>query len=242
MSSDPERGVEVDVGHPEVDERLVDDRVERHHLAAQVPQQPGHDRADLAGADHRCRLARHVEADQPLEREVAVAHTVVGSMDLAVQRQHEGQRVLGHGVRRVRRHPDHRDPESLRRREVDVVEPCAPQRHAGRSGRRQDLQHLGGQIVVDEGADHSGVRCVPRRPLVEPRLVIVDLDRRLVRILLVGRIEGPAVVGLGREHRHRRHGPDPYLARAGWQSPMRGRALFTHAKRRWNNARVPSGR
>jgi hypothetical protein len=97
--ADTKGGVEIHVGHPEVDEWLIDDRVEGHHLAAEMPQQPCNDRSDLPRADHRRRLARHVETHQSLEREVPLAHTVVGPMDLAIQRQHERQGVFGHGVR-----------------------------------------------------------------------------------------------------------------------------------------------
>ena len=51
-------------------------------------------------------LPCEVEAEQAVEREVAVADPVVGAGDVPVEGEHERKRVLGDGVRRVRRHPD----------------------------------------------------------------------------------------------------------------------------------------
>ncbi len=172
-----------------------------------MPEQSRHDGADLAGADHGSRLARHVESDQSVEREVAVAHAVVGAMDLAVQAEHQRQRVFGDGVRRVRRHPHHRDTETGGRVEIDVVEPGTPQRHTGRPGCGQHLEHVGGEVVVDERADHVDSARVADGRWVEPGLVVLDVHSSITPHRTVGIVERPPVVWLGRVHRHRRHGP-----------------------------------
>ena len=82
----------------EFEEVLVGERIDGEHPASQVPEQPGHDRTDPAGADDAGRLAGEVEADEAVEREVAVTDAVVGTVDAPVQREDERQGVLGDRV------------------------------------------------------------------------------------------------------------------------------------------------
>ena len=43
----------------------------------------------------------HVEPDQAVESEITFANAIKGAMDFPVERQHKGDRVLGHRGRRV---------------------------------------------------------------------------------------------------------------------------------------------
>ena len=241
--TDRKRLVEPDIGDAQIDQALVDHRVERDDLTTQVPQQSGHDRSDLAGTDHRGGLSGHVETDEAVEREVALTHPVVRPMDLAVEREHQRQRVFGDGVRRVRRHPHDREPEALRRLEIDVVEAGTPQRDARRPGASQHLEHAGGQVVVDESAHDVGAGRIAGGPTVQARLVIQDLHsgaivvRTVVRT--VGRVERAAVVGLGREHRHRRHA-EILAPQAHRRNHRARRRVFTDTKPCRNSASLRS--
>ena len=73
--------------------------------------------------------------------------------NLAVQRHHQRNRVLGDRVRRVGRHAKHHYPETFCHREVDPVIASAPHRDAADAARRERLQCLRTTVVVDKGAD-----------------------------------------------------------------------------------------
>jgi hypothetical protein len=94
-----------------------------------------------------------IEADQAGQREVALAHALVGAMDLAVQAENQGEGVLRHGVRGVAWHADDGDSVLVRRRQVDVVEPGAPQGEQLDASGGEALERLGPEVVVDERAD-----------------------------------------------------------------------------------------
>ena len=70
--------------------------VERQHATAESGQDPGQDGANGSGSDDPSGLAVQVEAEQPVEGEVALAHAVEGTVGLAVQRQNQGEGMLGH--------------------------------------------------------------------------------------------------------------------------------------------------
>ncbi len=105
-----EEALERDVVGAERLHPLVREGVGGQQAAAEAGEDLGRGGADDAGADDAHRAAVQVEAEQAVEREVAVAHAVVGPVDLAVQREDERDCVLGDGVRRVRRHAD--DPQA----------------------------------------------------------------------------------------------------------------------------------
>jgi len=46
---------------------------------------------------------------EAVEREIPLAHAIVGAMQLAIQREHYADRMLSHGVRRIARHSHNRD-------------------------------------------------------------------------------------------------------------------------------------
>src|SRR5262245_12626861 len=56
--------------------------------AAEAGENAGGDRAYLAGANHADRLAVHVEAEEVLDREVALADTVVRLVEFAIEAEH----------------------------------------------------------------------------------------------------------------------------------------------------------
>jgi hypothetical protein len=92
------------------------------HPAAEAEHDPGEHRADLAGADDPDGPAVQVEAEQAVQREVALADPVVGPVDLAVEREDQADGVLGDGVGRVAGDADDAQAEAARGGEVDVVE------------------------------------------------------------------------------------------------------------------------
>ena len=65
---------------------------------------------------------------QAVEGEITFSHAIIGAMKFPIERQHQGDGVLGHGVRRIRRHANHCDAVFLRRGEIDIVITGATQR------------------------------------------------------------------------------------------------------------------
>ena len=171
-----DRRQEVDVRDAEVHQVLVAVRVDGEDVAPEVPQQAGDDRTDLAGADHCGGLARHVEPDQPVEREVAVAHAVVGAMDVPVERQDHGQRVLGDGVGRVGGYPHDRHADPAGVVDVDVVEAGTPHRDDPDAPRLERVEHDGADVVVDERAHRVGARGERGGRRCEADVVVVDVE------------------------------------------------------------------
>ena len=154
MSAAREQLGQVDVARAERPHALVGERVVGQHdrsrsrrgcAAAVAPMMPG--------ADHPDRAAAQVEAEQAVEREVAVAHALVGAVDLAVESQDQGDGVLGDGVRRVGRDAHDAQAERRRRGEIDVVEAGRAQRDQPGAAVGQHGQRGGVERVVHERAD-----------------------------------------------------------------------------------------
>ena len=99
--------------------------------------------------------------------------------------------MLGHGLRAVARHPQHRDAAFLRRGQVHIIVPRAPQQQAADAHMRQLFQHRSRAIRIDERA-HSvpalrqrrGVRIEIRRQ--KPDLAaIFRVRRQHIKIVVV---------------------------------------------------------
>jgi hypothetical protein len=101
--------------------------------AATTPMRPVPDEAG--------RLAVHVEAQQRVQAEIALTHAIEGAMNLAIQRQHEADRVLGDGIGRIGRHARDGDAEPRAFGEVDVVETRAAQGDEADALAVQQIQH-----------------------------------------------------------------------------------------------------
>ncbi len=85
--------------HAELGALRIDGDVVRENPAAEAAEDARDDRPDLAGADDAHGAAVHVEPEQAVEREVALAHARVRAVDLPVEAQHHRDRVFGHGMR-----------------------------------------------------------------------------------------------------------------------------------------------
>ncbi len=178
-------------------------RVPHDHAHPEALEDLAGDLADLARPDQPDGLAVHVEADQPVEGEVHVAHAAVGLRDVPVERQREGDRVLCHGVRGVRGHPRHEQPVIGGGLEVDPVESGAAQGDHLHALGRQHLDDLTGHLVVDEDAHDVDV--------VAHRLHRVGIEAVLAELggeagSDQGLAEVVAVVLLGVEHGDGGHG------------------------------------
>ena len=119
--------------------------------------------------------AMEVEAEQAIQREVALADAVVGAGRASDEAQDERHRVLGHGVRRVGRHARDADADLASDRQVDIVEAGRAQGHQPGAAPGQLAQQLRVELVVDEGAD--GREAGRQRGVVaaEPGLEEVEL-------------------------------------------------------------------
>lgn len=94
----------------------------REYLAAETRHDSCEERTNLTRTDDTNGLAVDIKAQETSETEVEFASAVVGTMDVAVEGEHEGSGVLGDGVRRVRRDAKDRDVELLGDLEVDHIE------------------------------------------------------------------------------------------------------------------------
>ena len=95
----------------------------------------GDDRADIAAADDAERLAGELDAHEAVLLPLAGLGRGVGLRDLAGQREHQGDGVLGGGDRVAEGRVHHDDALGGRGRDVDIVDADA--------GAADDLQVLG---------------------------------------------------------------------------------------------------
>ena len=128
-------------------------RIAGEDAAAEAGQQPHDHLADLAGADDAGGLAVHVEADQAVEGEVAVADAGDGARDVAVEREDQRDRVLGDRVRRIGGDAHDADAELGGGGEIDLVEAGAAQRDEAGAALRELAEDGGVEVIVDEGRD-----------------------------------------------------------------------------------------
>ncbi len=98
----------------------------------------------------------HVEAEQAVEREVAFAHAIERTRQLAVQCEHQPDGMFGDRIGRVGRHTHHLNAERFGRRQIDIVKAGAAQRDQSRTALRELLETVGTHIVMHENA-HDGI-------------------------------------------------------------------------------------
>ncbi|MNN55588.1 hypothetical protein D3C81_1704710 [compost metagenome] len=117
-------------------------------------------------------------------------------MRVAVQGLHEGQRVFGHGFRRVRGHASDEQAQALGRFQVEVVVAGAAQHNGAHAVAVQGFEHGRVEHVVDENAD--GVRTLRQDHgfLAQQGAVVDQFDAGGVGLGRQGFIEETAVVGL----------------------------------------------
>ena len=99
----------------------------------------------------------HIEPHQAVQREITVSRTPVGTVYLTVQRQHQGKRIFGYGVRRIGRYANDRQL-SFGRFQIHII----------KTGTTKGQQF---DTIVHHRIDHSGIGGV------------VDKDTDRVRIL-----------------------------------------------------------
>ncbi len=71
------------------------------HCAAKSGHDARKDGPDLAGADHRHGATHEIETHEAVELTIAVAITIVGPGNLAIEREEQANGKFGHGVRRL---------------------------------------------------------------------------------------------------------------------------------------------
>lgn len=157
-------------------ELVVAEGVVREQLAAEAPHDAREGDADPAGADDAHGPAVQRAAEEPVEGEVGLAHAVVGAVGVAVQRLHQGDGELGHGLGAVRRHVGDEQAEARRRLEVHVVVAGAAQEDGAHAQRVKRREHVLAQRVVHEDADGGGAGGEGRRLGAQREVVIGDLD------------------------------------------------------------------
>ncbi len=178
--------------------------VVRQQLTSEPLHDPGEGHADLAGAYDAHRLAVQRAAEEAVEREVGLAHAVVGAVGVAVQGLHERHSEFGDGLGAVRRHVGDEEPAVRGGVEVHVVVSGAAQQDGAHAQRVQSCEHVFGQRVVHEDADGGGARGEGHGLEIQRKLVVYDLDvaagvglelgRRRLRL---GKVD--LVIGLGGE-------------------------------------------
>ena len=133
------------------------------HLHLQADGAVGDDRADIAAADDAERLAEDLHAHEAVLLPLAGAGGGVGFRDLAGQRQHQRDGVLGGGDGIAEGRVHHDDALGGGGRDVDIVDADAGAAdHLQVLGRCEDLRrHLGGRADGEavEVADRSRRAC-----------------------------------------------------------------------------------
>src|SRR5690606_24026234 len=89
----------------------VRSHVERNDAATKPAEDTGGGTPDPAGPHDTDRLAVEIEANEAIEGEVPLADASVSAVDLAIERQNEGHRMLGDRMWGVFGHSDHGKPD-----------------------------------------------------------------------------------------------------------------------------------
>jgi hypothetical protein len=118
-----------------------------------------HDLTNLAGSDNANRATTHIETHQAVECEVTLAHSVVGAMDVSIERQHQRDRVFRNSMRRVSGDSYDADACFYCGRKIDVIEACASQRNESRSVSRQLFDDWRIKAIVHEDANSRKASC-----------------------------------------------------------------------------------
>ena len=84
------------------------------------------------------------------------ANSIVGAMNFAVQSEQQGHRMFGHGVRRISRHPSHRETEGFGSGKVHIVKSRTAKRHEFYPEMVQMFEAGLVEAVVDKDTD--GIR------------------------------------------------------------------------------------
>ena len=171
------------------------DRIAHQQAHAEALEDAQGGDADLAGADDAGGATVHVEADQPLQREVGVTGALIGFVDATVEGHHQAHRVLGDRFRGVGGHSHHLQPQLLGGGQIHVVVAAAQGDHLGAVGG-QLSQHLAVGIVVDEQAHHGEAVGQPGSLGLQPHVE----ELQFITVLAVGLIEVLFVVALGTEN------------------------------------------
>jgi len=103
-------GVEIHILHAQGLADGVGIRIVTEESAPHAVEDPGQGGADLAGSDQAYGLAVHVETEQSIEEEVALANAVVSLVQVAVEGEHETEGEFGDGIGRVIAHAHDREP------------------------------------------------------------------------------------------------------------------------------------
>ena len=182
--------IQLHIAHNAV-QRGVPVLVVGQHRHAKPVTDARHGRADAPRAHNARRRAVQVVPQQTVQRKVVVAHLDIRLADASVRGLRQRHSVLGHGLRAVARHAQHRDAAFLRRDQVHIIVPRAPQQQAADAHLRQLFQHRSRAIRIDERA-HSvpalrqrcGVRIEIRRQ--KPDLAaIFRVRRQHIKIVVV---------------------------------------------------------
>ena len=148
-------------------------RIVGQHLHLQAVRAIDYDRADIAAADHPKRLAGDLDAHEFVLFPLAGLGRRVRGGDLARERQHQADGVLGRGDGIAVGRVHHDDALGGRGREIDIVDPDA--------GAADDLEVLGAieQLGGNLGGRADGKPVELADHFRELILVESGLDRRL---------------------------------------------------------------
>ncbi|MNM78489.1 hypothetical protein D3C81_903940 [compost metagenome] len=174
-------------------------RVVAQHGAAETLENARRRQADLARADNAHRHAMQGGTEQAVQREIAFAHARIGAVRVAVQGLHQGQRVFGHGFRRVRRHAGDKKAQAFRCFQVQVVVAGAAQQDGAHAIAVQGLQHGRVKHIVDEDANGFGALRQHHGFLAQQGAVVHQFDAACFGLGRQGFVEEAAVVGLAGE-------------------------------------------
>ena len=148
-----EKGLQLNRLSSGFGERGIWVKIVAENFHAEAREQPSQDAADFSGANDSYCLSLEVKAKKTVDREITVAHPVVGPVNPAVESHDEGQRELRHGVGRVSRNVGDLDSESGGMAQVHLIESRTPESDHADVLALEDIQHTRVQHVIDEGTD-----------------------------------------------------------------------------------------
>jgi hypothetical protein len=112
------------------------------HVAHGTGSEASHN-TDSSCPYHTSSLAEEIESNESFECEILPVDTRVCQVSLSIEGQDERNRVFGHRMGRVRRHPEHRQAKFPCGIKVNIVVPSRSQCHQSRATCIDSLKHGG---------------------------------------------------------------------------------------------------
>ncbi len=145
--------LQIDILHAQLQRSGAGIRIKRQQAHAKSFKNAKGGHADFAGANDACGFTVHGKPRQPLQREVGITGTLIGTVNTTVERHHHPDGMFCHGFRRIGRDANDLQTQLFGGIKIDVVKTRAAQGNVFHALFFQLFQHRSAAVVVNENTD-----------------------------------------------------------------------------------------